>query len=57
MFTPFATRLSVEFTMLMPLAPLNTLPLTFTAPVLLEVTVELFAAMEESLAPAVTLSI
>jgi len=54
--TPFATIASLEFTMLMPLAPLNTLPLTSTAPVLLEVTVELFAAIEESLAPAVILS-
>jgi len=61
MLTPFATRLSLEFTMLMPLAPINAVPARLVAPVADVVTVELFAAMlppeAGSLAPAVTLSI
>ena len=62
-FTPFATRLSVELTMLRPLAPINAVPLRFTEPVVVVLTVELFAAIEPpdasppSLCPAVTLSI
>jgi hypothetical protein len=43
--------------MLMPLAPLNALPLRLTAPVSLVVTVELFAAIEPPTLPAVTPSI
>ena len=58
MFTPLATRASVEFTMLMPLAPISAVPARLTAPELFSVTVELLAAIEEFSSPAaVTLSI
>jgi hypothetical protein len=58
MFTPLATRESVEFTMLMPLAPISAVPERLTAPELFSVTVELLAAIEEFSSPAaVTLSI
>lgn len=50
--TPLPTKASVEFTILMPLAPFSTLPEILTAPVLVSVTVELFAARAELSSPA-----
>jgi hypothetical protein len=58
MLTALPTSASDEFTMLMPLAPINAVPERFTVPVLFSVTVELLAAIEEFSSPAaVTLSI
>jgi hypothetical protein len=58
MLTPLATSPSEEFTMLMALDPMSAVPERFTVPVLVAVTVELLAAIEEFSSPAaVTLSI
>ena len=58
MLTPLATSPSEELTMLTPLAPIKAVPERFTVPVLVSVTVELLAAIEEFSSPAaVTLSI
>jgi len=62
MLTPFATSASVELTMLRPLAPIKAAPLRLVVPLVVVVTVELFAAIlppevGSLLSPAVTWSI
>ena len=57
-FAPLATSASAELTMFTPLAPINALPARLTLPLLVSVTVELFAATADCSSPAaVTLSI
>lgn len=51
-FTPLPTRASVSFTMLTPFAPISALPERFTAPELVSVIVELFAARASCSSPA-----